>query len=99
MEETTGRAGQTEAQVHCAHCKPKAAPLFTRVSRMHTDSLFGFGQSDFLVPLVVLRLFERLGEAGDGLLELPLLSVDPLHVGRSELLVLELELELLVVVF
>lgn len=65
---------------------------------MHTDSLFGFGQSDLLVPLVLLRLLERLAEAGDGLLELPLLSVDPLHVGWGELLVLELELQLLVVV-
>lgn len=65
---------------------------------MHTDSLFGFGQSDLLVPLELLCLFQRLGEVADGLLELPLLPVDALNVGWSELLVLDLDLEPLLVV-
>lgn len=64
---------------------------------MHTDSLFSFGQSDLLVPLVLLCVFKRLGEAADGLLELPLLPVDALNIGWSELLVLDLDLEPLVV--
>lgn len=58
-----------------------------------THSLFGFGQSDLLVPLVLLCLFQRLGEAAEGLLELLLLPVDPLNVGWRELLLLVLELE------
>lgn len=91
-EKRKKRAGQTPVQVHWAHSQPQAGPLLEL--ELHTDPLFGFGQSDLLVPLVLLCLFKRLGEAADGLLELPLLPVDPLNVGWSELLVLVLELEL-----
>lgn len=58
-----------------------------------TYILLHFGQSDLFVPLVLFGIFQRLGETGDGLLEFPLLSVDSLHISRSKLLVLQLDLQ------
>lgn len=66
---------------------------------LQTHLLLDFGQSDLLVPLVLFGIFQRLVEAGDGLLEFPLLSVDPLHISRSKLLVLELDLQGIPLVF
>lgn len=55
--------------------------------------LLGFGQSDLLVPLVLLSILKRLAQTADGLLEVPLLPGDPLHISRSELLILQLKLQ------
>lgn len=48
-----------------------------------------FGEGDLFVPRVLLDLLQRHAQTGDGVLELVLLPVDPLHVGRGELLVLQ----------
>lgn len=55
--------------------------------------LLHFGQGDLFIPLVLLPIFQGLVQTGDGLLDFPLLSVDSLHVSRSELLVLQLDLQ------
>ncbi len=60
---------------------------------------FHFGQSDLLVPLVLFSIFKRLAETGDGLLEFPLLSVDPLYISWSELLVLQQVLQFILLMF
>ncbi|MEQ2170511.1 hypothetical protein GOODEAATRI_000886, partial [Goodea atripinnis] len=59
-----------------------------------TYRLLHFRQSNFFVPPMLFGVLKRLAETGDGLLKLALLSVDPLHVRWSKLLVLQEVLKL-----
>lgn len=61
--------------------------------------LFHFGQSDLLIPLVLFSIFKWLAETWDGLLEFPLLSVDPLYISWSKLLVLQEVLQFISLMF
>lgn len=58
-----------------------------------------FGQNNLLIPLVLLSIFKRLAETGDGLLEFSLLSVDPLNISWSKLLVLQEVLQFILLMF
>lgn len=97
--ERNTRTGQTQSQTRLIWHVIIIKLLFHKSEQYKQYLLFHVGQSDLLVPLVLFSVFERLAEAGDGLLQLSLLSVDPLHIGWSELLVLQLVLEIITLVF
>lgn len=48
---------------------------------------------------MLLSVLQRLGETGDGLLKFPLLSVDPLDISWSKLLILQEVLQFIPLMF